>query len=86
MQSNDAEAATVKDYLKKLLLGVWQDRDAFNGKRPFGNSGWQYEIYVALGRGGVIEIIFDEDGYVDSISDEQRDKADRLIDRAIEDL
>ncbi len=54
MAQNDAEAATVRDYLKALLRGVWNEGEGFNGKRPFGNSSWEYEVFSALAKGKLI--------------------------------
>lgn len=45
---NDAKAATVKDFLKALLIRLWEEGEGFSGKRPFGNSGWEYPLYLAL--------------------------------------
>ncbi len=42
--ANDASASSVREYLKALLARVWEEEESFNGKRPFGNSGWQYEV------------------------------------------
>jgi hypothetical protein len=80
MQPNDADAATIREYLVKLLSLVWLHGEGFNGKRPFGNSSWQYELYEALGRGGFIDIEFDEDGYLE---DCDNDRGDQLITLAI---
>jgi hypothetical protein len=52
---NDAEAKTIGEYLKKLLAEVWEREECFSGKRPFGNSGWKYEVYAALVIGKVVE-------------------------------
>ena len=60
MQENDAAASTVRDYLQRLLRGVWIEGEGFDGKRPFGNSGWQDEVYKTLGKAGLIEV--DSDG------------------------
>jgi hypothetical protein len=35
---------TVRQYLLKLLSTLWLEDECFNGKRPFGNSGWQDQI------------------------------------------
>ena len=67
MQENDAGAKTVGDYLKILLLTLWDEEAGFSGKRPFGNSGWQYEVYKALISAKVVDGKLDEDGYVDEI-------------------
>ena len=55
MDRNDAGAATVREYLVKLALQVWIEEEGFSSKRPFGNSGWQSEVYRAMIDGGAIE-------------------------------
>lgn len=55
MQDNDAGADTVRDYLLALLRQLWTEEEWFSGKRPFGNSGWQDEVYNALAVAGLIE-------------------------------
>ncbi len=42
--NNDAGADTVKKYLIELLAQLWYEEEGFSGKRPFGNSSWQYEL------------------------------------------
>lgn len=86
MQENDAKAKTIKEYLKKLLLGVWIREESFNGKRPFGNSGWKYEVYVALARAKVISADMDDDNYIQDISLAEEEKANNLIEEAIKSL
>lgn len=51
MGHNDAGAATIGEYLAKLLGIAWRDRDNWN---PFGNSGWSYELYDALAASGYL--------------------------------
>lgn len=53
MGPNDAGADTVKDYLKALLGSLWDEGEGFSGKRPFGNSGWEYELIEALQEQGL---------------------------------
>lgn len=65
MQENDAEAATVGDYLQELLLGVLHEQEGFDGKRPFGNSGWfESDLAPPLIKAGVIQGKLDEDGWL----------------------
>lgn len=45
---------TIKDYLKMLLLTVWEEEESFSGKRPFGNSGWKSDLDLPLVRAGLI--------------------------------
>lgn len=79
MGSNDADAATVGDYLCELLTVLWRaGEDAI--KRPFGNSGWQYEVYAALVAAGHVEGRIDEDGYLEDVDNRA---ADDLIVAAI---
>lgn len=67
MGPNDAKAATVRDYLIELLARLWIEEEGFSAKRPFGNSGWAYEVYTPLIAAGLIDGTLDEDGYVDEI-------------------
>lgn len=77
MGENDANASTVGDYLIKLLLTLWKEGEGFSGKRPFGNSGWEYELYSPLIKAGMVKGELDEDGYI---------KAYSLIRKTIESL
>lgn len=74
MQPNDADADTVGDYLKQLLLALLQDGEDFSSKRPFGNSGWEYELYTALVREGLVNGVIDEDGYLHDVDALEADK------------
>ena len=82
MEENDAKAKTIRDYLKALLKTLWQKEEGFSGKRPFGNSGWTWDVYRALVKGGAIEGKIEDN---DSIEHDQ-DEADRLIFKAIASL
>lgn len=57
---------TLREYLQDLLQTVWREEEGFSGKRPFGNSGWKYDIFDALVRVGLVEGDIDEDGYVEN--------------------
>ena len=66
MQENDAGATTVGDYLRNLLKTLWSEGESFSGKRPFGNSNWEDELYNALFVGGLVGG-FVEDGYAEDV-------------------
>lgn len=53
MEPNDADARTVREYIVALASAVWQDGEGFSGKRPFGTSGWDWDIYEALSSAGL---------------------------------
>lgn len=78
MLSNDAKAKTVRVYLVTLLLNVWRDDENFDGKRPFGNSGWWTELGEA----------FLSAGYVrgDANGEPDYDETDALVRTAIAEL
>ena len=79
MQENDAEAKTIGEYLEKLLLTLWDEEDSFSGKRPFGNSGWKWEVYTALISAKVVNGKLDEDGYIEEVDFSMADDVVRNI-------
>lgn len=83
MEENDAGAATVGEYLGLLLSTLWLQKEGFSGKRPFGNSDWDSAVYIAMGNAGLCEIELDEDGYIETFSQEAECAADELILQAI---
>lgn len=56
---------TIREWLCELLLRLWDKGEGFSGKRPFGNSGWEWDVVPALIEAGVITGKIDDDGYVD---------------------
>jgi hypothetical protein len=65
---------TIKDYLKKLLCGIWNEEENFSGKRPFGNSGWQCEIQSVLIMKNIVKGEVDDLGYVNEVDSKEVDK------------
>jgi hypothetical protein len=55
---------TIRDYLHKLLVALWEQGEGFSGKRPFGNGGWDWQLRDSLIACGYIPgtIKLDEDG------------------------
>lgn len=66
---NDADAKTVRDYLVALLHDVWLHEEGFNGKRPFGNSGWQHDIYKPMVKAGIVDGVIDHDGFIEQFDE-----------------
>jgi hypothetical protein len=79
LPENDAQAATVREYLQALLGIVWQAGD---GISPWGNSGWHNDLYVPMMRAGMITGRLDDehDHYV---LDMDAEAGNRLILAAI---
>lgn len=94
-RSNDAGAQDIRGYFKALLAKLLQDPESFSGKRPFGNSGWDRDLYCALASIGIFggEWYVDQDNggygelvYVDSPDEIQDDDYNDLIQAAIDAL
>lgn len=66
MAENDSRARTIGGYLTALLKKLWEEDEGFSGKRPFGNSGWNHDIAIALVEAKAIRgTIEKEDGYTE---------------------
>jgi hypothetical protein len=83
MEPNDSDATTIRGYLCALAAAVWNEGEGFSGKRPFGNSGWDSDLYLALVKADLIEGVLDEDGYLE---DADWDQGRDLINEAIKAL
>lgn len=81
MKRNDSGAKTIGGYLRALLKELWAEGEGFSGKRPFGNSGWEYDLYKALIQAKAIRGEFDSCG---DIGDFDQAAANKLIFKAIE--
>lgn len=49
MQPNSAHVETIGEYFVALLVQLWDQGEGFSGKRPFGDSGWEWELHDAIG-------------------------------------
>ena len=56
---------TIKEWLQKLLIKLIEQGEGFDGKRPFGNSDWVYDVAECFIINGIIkgEKVEDEDYY-----------------------
>jgi len=65
--SDAGDDLTVREYFQRLLSHLWAEQEGFSSKRPFGNSGWEYDLYVPLAKAGFIAArkVIDDDGTVD---------------------
>lgn len=52
---------SLREYLHELLPTLWEEGEGFSGKRPFGNSGWEFDVYAFLVKAGAVEGELDED-------------------------
>ena len=79
----ECEEITLREYFKKLLKCLWIEGEGFSGKRPFGDSGWDWDIYSALVKGGFINGSLDSDGHIIEFDEHA---ADKLVFELIEGL
>lgn len=79
----DSDAKTIREYFRNLLLTLWHEGEGFSGKRPFGNSGWEHELYLPLVAAGLVDGAIDEDGYLDDISGAEIKKLNIIIEALI---
>jgi hypothetical protein len=83
IEGDDSGATTIRGYLVALAAAVWDEVDGFSGKRPFGNSGWTWDVHAALAKAGLIEGRFDEYGGLDHADTEKGDALIRSALRAL---
>jgi hypothetical protein len=76
-----SSTVSIRQYFETLLLKLWEENEGFNGKRPWGNSGWDYDVYVPLIKAGLIEGELDENGYITKVDESVANKwvADNII-------
>lgn len=76
-------ATTVRGYLVALLATLWDAGEGFSGKRPFGDSSWEYDLYIPLAKAGLIRMELDDDDCPTTFTREEKDRANKLIRDAI---
>jgi hypothetical protein len=69
--SDAGDDITIRDYLHTLLETLWTEGEGFSGKRPFGNSCWEFELYEPLIKAGFITGSLDEDGHIAEFAREE---------------
>lgn len=65
LEDNDADAGTIGEYLESLLVTIISEGEGFSGKRPFGNSGWEWTMHNGLFKAGLLKGTADEEGNLD---------------------
>jgi hypothetical protein len=65
------EELSIREYMRRLLSELFAEGEGFSGKRPFGNSGWEYEIIEALIRAGAVTGSLDSEGCVDDYNEDE---------------
>jgi hypothetical protein len=67
----DTNAESIREYMQCLLFTLWEEGEGFSGKRPFGNSCWEYDVFRPLVKWGYVEGQLDEDGGIESFDYDQ---------------
>lgn len=50
----ELEDATIGEYLVNMLVSLWEEGETFSGKRPLGDSGWQYRVRESIRQSGLV--------------------------------
>jgi len=81
MRHDLGDTLSMREYFERLFLKLWEENEGFNAKRPWGNSGWEYDVYVTLIKNKVIDGELDEDGYINKIDAVKANKfvADEIL-------
>lgn len=79
--NSDIGRVTIRFWLSQLLSTLWDESDCFSGKRPFGNSGWQWDAYKPLVESGAVNGTLDSDGCLDDVD---RLAANAIMNRLID--
>ena len=84
LDSDAGNNITIRQYLFELLNTLWNEGESFSGKRPFGNSGWDYELFTPLVKSGFISGSYDDEYGLDDMDEkEAREFVGKLIYAAI---
>lgn len=80
IEDSDIGTTTIRNYLKALLIELWEEESGFSGKRPFGNSGWKHDLFIPLVKAGIVDGRFEDYGDGDEdLVDLDYDMADHTI-------
>lgn len=60
----DLGKCSIRHYLVELGQRCWTENEGFSGKRPFGTSGWRWDVFGALVAGSFVDRIVEDDGSV----------------------
>ena len=78
--SDAGDNLTVRQYLHRLLKTLWTEQERFSGKRPFGNGGWDFDVYFALAKAGLVDLgEADEYGDYNDITRKQEELAHKYV-------
>jgi hypothetical protein len=78
------EELTIRDYMRRLLSTLFKEGESFSGKRPFGNSGWEYDIAEPLVRAGAVRgSIRTEEGEADELEEYDEEEFQMAVSKMI---
>jgi hypothetical protein len=67
--TGESDGETVGAYLRALFATLWRRGEKFSAKRPFGYSGWQADVYLALVEADLVAGVIDPDGYLAALDE-----------------
>jgi hypothetical protein len=67
----DNSIMSIREYLYELFSDLFHQGEDFNSKRPWGNSGWQFDVYTALIREGILPGMLDSEGFLNNCDEDE---------------
>ncbi len=75
VETDDYPCEDIRGYLQGLLVTLFEEGESFSGKRPFGNGGWEWDLYQPLVKAGLVEGKLDVNGILEEVDERAaRDK------------
>lgn len=62
---------TIREHLYELFSDLFHQGEFFNSTRPWGNSGWQFDVYTALIREGILPGMLDSEGFLNKCDEDE---------------
>lgn len=85
--SHNGSYMSLREWLKSLLATLWEEGEGFSGKRPFGDSGWDWQLYADLANASPqFRETINARYYDEEMEDFDEAKAEELISDAIANL
>jgi len=70
------QTVTIREFFGILMRTLWEEKENFSGKHPFGNSSWDSDLICCLIKNKLVTGSLD--GYGD-IADYNQDEVDKFV-------
>ena len=74
---------TIGEFMQQSLLNLFREGESFSGKRPCGNSGWEFQLHETLVKAGYVSGTYSSTEYDTWLEDYDIDKAEDILNQVI---